>query len=195
MGIRAHSGWGAAAAVSFNVGSIDVIDRRRVGIVDPETPGAAQPYHFAEKLALPEAEKHLARCAAVSNRLALAAVSQMVQELRARGYRISGAAIVLASGRPLPALPQILASHALIHAAEGEFFRQAFRSAFERLEIQVTGIPERQLEARAKNVFATGARQVQQRIANAGRQLGPPWTTDQKTAALAAALVLKTLKA
>jgi hypothetical protein len=179
IGVRAHSGWAALVAVAGKPGSVQVLDRRRIVIADPQAPGANQPYHFAEKLELPAAEKHLASCAAVSERRALAAFRDVVRELN--GYEVAGAAILLASGRPLPSLPEILASHALIHTAEGEFFRQAVRQACERLGICVTGIREREL--------GDGSA-LQREIANLGKVVGPPWTQDQKMAALAAMMVL-----
>src|SRR6185503_13196473 len=62
------------------------------------------------------------------------------------GFTPNAAVILLSSARPLLDLKAILASHALIHTAEGEFFRQAFRSAFETLKIPVTGIRARDLD-------------------------------------------------
>lgn len=35
-------------AVANSAGKVEVIDRRRVAITTPGTPGANQPYHFAE---------------------------------------------------------------------------------------------------------------------------------------------------
>ncbi len=131
IGVRMHSGWGALVAVSNSTGTVEVIDRRRVAITTPGTPGANQPYHFAENLELPEAEKFLGNCFAASKRLAFEAVRDVVGELRGRQYRVVGSAVLLGSGRPLPPLSKILASHALIHAAEGEFFREAFSKACE----------------------------------------------------------------
>jgi hypothetical protein len=179
IGVRAHSGWAALVVVSGKPGSVQVLDRRRIVIADTHSPGANQPYHFAERLELPAAEKHLAGCAAVSERLASAALHDVLQELD--GYEVADAAILLASGRPLPSLADILASHALIHTAEGEFFRQVVRQACERIGIRVTGIRERDLG---------GSSALQSEIANLGKIVGPPWTQDQKTAALAAMMVL-----
>src|SRR5260221_11746208 len=92
-------------------------------ITAPGTPGANQPYHFAENLELPEAEMFLCNCFATSERLASAAVRGFVCELRGRHYLVGGSAVRLASGRPLPPLSKILASHSLSHAPDGEFFR------------------------------------------------------------------------
>jgi hypothetical protein len=190
IGIRVHSGWGAVVAVSGEANSLEVIVRRRVEIIDPKTPGAVQPYHFAQDLELPAAEKHIAKSAAESLRLAVAALRALVDELRAHAYRVQAAAILLSSARPLPELRMILASHPMIHTAEGEFFRQAFREACAGLKISVTGIRERELDEKAKDVLGRHAALVKKKISDAGKIIGAPWTNDQKTAALAAALLL-----
>lgn len=190
IGIRVHSGWGALVAVSGKAGSELIQDRRRIEIIDPQMAGAAQPYHFVEKLDLRAAEKHIARCAAMASRLALDGLREVASALRDRGCHLAGAAILLSSGRVLPDLPGILASHAMIHAAEGDFFRQAFREASENLKIPVTGIREKELDDHATRVFGKTAPGLRERIYGLGRTLGPPWTTDEKTAALAAAIVL-----
>ncbi len=190
IGIRAHSGWGALVIVSGDPGALEVIERKRIAVTDPKVRGANQPYHFAKGLTLDEAERYLADCSAISERLAFEAMGAIMENLRRRDYDVAGCAVLLASGRSLPALSQILASHALIHTAEGEFFRQAFRKASERLEIPVTGIRERDLAERVGGVFGDRAIQLQQEIAGLSARLGPPWTADQKSASLAALLVL-----
>jgi hypothetical protein len=153
-------------------------------------PGAIQPYHYAMNLKLPESERHLANCAAVSTRLAVAAIGDLVKELNARQFHIVGSAVLLASGRSLPPLEKILASHPLIHTAEGEFFRHTVSQACEDLQISVTAIRQRELDERAKAAFGNAASRVQGGIASLGKTIGPPWTKDHKTAALAAALIL-----
>src|SRR5258708_14544502 len=174
IGIRVHSGWGALVAVSGKVGVEEVIEHSRVVVIDPKISGMRQPYHFAKKLEIRAAEKYIAQCAAASTRLAQAAIQNIIEQLENRGYRVVASAILLSSGRPLPAFAKILASHAMIHTADGEFFRQAFRDAFEHLQIQVTGIRERELEERAVAVIGKGAPGLRKRIDGLGRALGPP---------------------
>src|SRR5713226_10574967 len=192
LGIRMHSGWGVLVAVSGDANSaeIEIIDRRRIVTTDPSIPGANQPYHYAASLGLPESETYLANCAAVSERLALAAVEEVVRELDGRHYRIVGSAVLLASGRPLPSLEKILVSHPLIHTAEGEFFRHAVSKACEGFKISVTAIRERELDERAKTAFGNAASRVQRGISGLGSSIGRPWTKDHKAAALAAAMIL-----
>lgn len=189
IGIRMHSGWGAVVTV-VGTQSLEVIDRRRIVLIEAEGPRASQPYHHAAALPLAQAEKYLEKCAAASRRLALAALRELVEELKARSYCIRGAAILLAASRALPPLPQILAAHPLIHTAEGEFFRRSVREACEQLQISVIGVRERELDNRAKAAFGTAAIAVQKEISTLGKALGPPWTQDQKSAALAAAIAL-----
>ena len=190
LGICMHSGWGILVAVSGDPPSIAIVERRRFEIIDPAISGAKQPYHHAATLALTEAEKYLRQCAAVSERLAAALIDEVVQQQTDRGHRIVGAAILRSAARPLPALSSILASHPLIHTAEGEFFRDVVAKACEESGIPVRSIKERELEERANTVFGAAVNRVQQAIAKLGATIGPPWTKDHKIATLAASLVL-----
>jgi hypothetical protein len=102
--------------------------------------------------------------------------------------------MLLAAGRrPLPSLADILASHALIHTAEGEFFRRILRQACEGQGIPVTAIWERDPGDRSQALFGNAAANCSKESPPRGRSLGPPWTQDQKTAGLAASIVLKDL--
>lgn len=190
FGVRMHSGWGVVVCISGNSVAPEIVDRRRIVIIEPAMEGAKQPYHFVESLGLDEAESHLQKCAAASQRLALQAIGEMLDA--ARNYRVVGCAMLLASGRALPALPNILASHALIHTAEGEFFRNVVRQACELLRIPVVGIRERELDERANATFGKRAPSVRQHISELGKTVGSPWTQDEKTAALAGLIVSET---
>jgi hypothetical protein len=187
LGVHMHSGWGVLVAVSTD--PLEILGRARIVIAAPDTPGAVQPYHFAARLAVSEQEKHLADCAASSSRLAASAIAQFARELEGRQTAVVGAAVLAASGRPLPSLEKILAAHALIHTAEGEFFRHAVHVAFTDLKIPVIVIRERELGDRAQLVFGESADLLERAIAAMGREMGPPWTKDHKLASLAAALL------
>jgi len=83
--------------------------------------------------------KNLAEYTAESERLAREAISSTLAGLKSRGYEIIAVALLFSAGRKLPPLPQILASHPLIHAAEGELFCQTIRRSCESLAIPVFG--------------------------------------------------------
>jgi hypothetical protein len=194
IGIRMHSGWGALVAVSNEGGTLEIIDRQRVSLTASGARGGNQPYHFAKTLVaknldVTEAEKFLVYRLAESKRLAVAAAGNLVDKLSAQ-YRAVGVGLLLASGRVLPPLANILASHALIHAAEGEFFRNAFSKACESLDLPVTGFRERDLDESVRKIFGRAATRICQEVASVGRDLGPPWTKDYKVSTFAALMVL-----
>jgi hypothetical protein len=188
FGVQMHSGWGVMVAVSLD--PLELLARKRIVTADPDIPGAIQPYHFAAQLEHAQQEQHLSGCAASSRSFAVSAMREVIRELNQRHYQIVGAAVLFASGRTLPALKKILAAHALIHTAEGEFFRQTAAQAFTDLQIPVTSIRERELDERAIATFGNRASRLQAAISKFGTSVGPPWTRDHKTAALAAALIL-----
>lgn len=190
LGFRMHSGWGVLVAISGDINSVEVVGRKRIVITDPSIPRGNQPYHYGVTLGLAKAEKYLANLTSVCEGLAVTAIEELVRELERQDCRIVGAAILWASGRTLPSLAQILASHPMIHTAEGEFFRNAIRAACARLNIAVTATNERELEEQAKASFLKAKGRVQDSIARVGNSIGPPWTKDHKNAALAAAIVL-----
>jgi hypothetical protein len=190
FGIRVHSGWAVFVCVSGDPAAPNVVDRRRVVMIEQAMEGAKQPYHFAEGLSLEEAERHIQRCAAVSQRLALNAVREMFDAVSARQYRVVGCGMLLASGRALPPLPNILASHALVHTAEGEFFRKVVREACEHCGVPVVSFRERELDDRANSTFGKAVAGGRERISSLGKTVGSPWTQDEKTAALAGLMVI-----
>lgn len=189
-GIRAHSGWAALVVVAGTKECCEVIERRKVLLADPKIAGTKQPFHFAEPLPLQEAEAHLSRCAKNSAELALHAIREVCAMLDGRGYSLSACALLTASGRTLPDLAGILASHALIHTAEGEFYRDVFRDACRNLRLPVSAIRERNLFELAAAELALPGEDLKRRLSDIGKSIGPPWTQDHKHAALAAWMVL-----
>ena len=182
-----HSGWGIVVSVDERA---QVVDRRRIVVAHNNGPRGNQPYHRAEQLGLPKAEKYLADYIAATDSLARQEIGTVVSDLKARGYRVTRASILLASGRTLPPLPKILAAHPLIHTAEGELFRNTARRACESLGIPVMGLRQRDLEDTAKKTLGTSSAEIITEIARAGKSLGPPWTADHKAAALGAYMAL-----
>lgn len=185
-----HSGWGAVVVVSQDSGCVSVITRERIEVIDEGAGGKRQPYHFAKKMALRAAEKYLVHCAGQSQRLACDSIQALADDLQTRGYRLAKCAVLTASGRELPPLEGILAAHPLIHAAEGEFFRNAICSACQEMKIIVTRVRERDVEQEAKASLGKAAASAMKQIASAGKALGSPWTQDHKKAALAAWMAL-----
>ncbi len=82
-------------------------------------------------------------------------------------------AVVLGKQPDLPPLSKIVASHAMIHTAEGELWRALFAEACTACGLTVTRAP------------APAPRDARW-LAAAGKRLGAPWTAELKAAATAA---------
>jgi len=186
IGFRAHSGWAALVALTLAGGEPMILSRRRVHLVETFTYTFRQPYHTAQKMPPDEGRSFISQVDREAKRLAYRAIRDVHKALASQGYPITHCGLTLASGRPLPALPQILSSHALIHTADGELFRRAILHAGARCGLANTAAKERELLARASEVLRIKPDALTRRIANLGRGLGPPWSQDEKLASLVA---------
>ncbi len=190
LGFRVHSGWAAAVVLCGPLDAPVVVDRRKIQLVKIFSYTFRQPYHTAEKMPLQDAAKFIRGVQSEAKRLALTSLRSLQADLVEGDFKIVRGALLLASGRTLPPLEQILASHALIHTADGELFRDSLRAACARFRLPVQGIREKELLATASKAFGIQSAALKRRIAAFGKSLGPPWSQDEKYAALGAWLNL-----
>ena len=186
LGFRVHSGWAAMVALSGPVTAPVLVLRRRIELTAGG--GRKQPYHEAEPMPFNEASAHIDACASAAAAASGKSLREAVAKLSA--YDIKGACILTASGRPLPDLAAILRSHALIHTAEGEFFRSAVGEACDSCGLAHWQVKERDLWAEAGRVLGRPVQELQSVVDAFKKDLGPPWQQDQKLAALAAWVML-----
>ena len=190
VGFRVHSGWSAMVVVSLEKSEPVVLRRMRARLVKTFSYAYRQPYHTAEKMELAEAGEFVAGVLAEAEELAYRALHAMRMELEGLGWKLDRGALLLASGRALPEFAKILASHALIHTADGELFREAIRGACTRGGLRVMEIKERELVGSCAEKFAMREPRVLPRVTELGREFGAPWTQDEKFATLGAWLAL-----
>jgi hypothetical protein len=190
LGFRAHSGWAAAVALVGPPRSPEVIDRRRIALIEPGSPGGVQPYHAARTMNLPKAEEFIAAAFVAIDQSALLAVCAFAEAISGEGYSVASCGIVLASGRTVPSLESTLRSHAMVHTAEGELYRSAIAKAAKNLNLQCVRVPERDLYKLAAKQLHIPEPKLKVRITEMGRSQGTPWSADEKCATLVAWLAL-----
>jgi hypothetical protein len=190
LGFRVHSGWAAAVVLCGPWDAPVVVDRRKIQLVKTFTYTFRQPYHTAKKMPHQDAIEFIRGVQSEAKRLALSSLRSLQTDLGEGDFKLVRCALLLASGRALPALEQVLASHALIHTADGELFRDSLRAACALFHLPVQGIREKQLFATASKAFGIQPAALKRRIAAFGKSLGPPWSQDEKFAALSAWLSL-----
>jgi hypothetical protein len=185
-----HSGWAAVVAIGGTQALPLVLARERLELADEKLPGARQPYHAIEPLPLAEAGARLTTFKESAAALAISAVGTLVKTARAAGIEPIAAGILDSSGRAPGALAAILASHALIHSADGNHFREALANACAALQLPFARFGKRDLPAEAARALKRTPRDLAATLARLGREAGSPWGADQKSAALLAWLLL-----
>jgi hypothetical protein len=190
IGFRVHSGWAAVVAVCVEKAGPVVLAKQRIHLVETFTYEFRQPYHTAEKILDGQAREFISRMQAEARRLAYGMIRELESRTQEQGVKLTRCGLLLASGRPLPELDKILASHALIHTADGELFREALLHASARCGLRDFRIKEKELLDRAENVLRLESAALMRRVTELGRPFGSPWSQDEKFATIAAWLAL-----
>ncbi len=201
VGVRTHSahgdevgGWAAYVALGGPMSDPQILGRGRMQLCDADVEGSNQPFHRvgttfpfhrSEPMDLNSGEAFIERCRDSSRDLAGRALVEIVSTHGA----LDGCCILTGPARALPPLTAIVASHALQHAAEREFYREAVREAAVREGIATEMVIEKDLPRLAERLPGTEAsrRAV---LSTYGKLVGPPWGQDEKLAATAAWLGL-----
>jgi hypothetical protein len=171
LGFSVHTGWAAMVAVSDDGG---LVDRRRIEMF----PGPYRfVYHAVQDKPLAVAQREVAKNTALSDDNAVAALRAAVAELGAQGCKVVASGVIVGNQPLTASLAEILASHPLLHTAEGAMYRESIRRACAALRIPVTAIPARQVKS-SKQVDAIG------------KTAGRPWAKDQRDACAAALMAL-----
>lgn len=182
VGFRVHSGWTAMIAVAAAKDGPELLSRRHINLVKTFTYEYRQPYHTAAKLSPDKARAFIAHVRSEARGLALRLLRELKVELEQQGYSLERCGLLLASGRPLPALPRILAAHSLIHTADGELFREALLHAAARCRLKPLNVKERELLDSASRALRATPADLTRRVAELGHGLGRPWSQDEKLA-------------
>jgi hypothetical protein len=191
VGFRVHSGWSAAVVVCLDKGKPVVLRRKRFELVEIFNHDFRQPYHTAKKMPFDGGHEFINSVKSQAANLGCTALRELQIEIKEAGFVLAQATLLLASGRPLPALENILDSHALIHTAEGELFREALAEACTRCGIKLCRVREKDLLGEATCFLRIPEPALPKRLVELGRALGSPWSQDEKFAALAAWLALR----
>jgi len=164
----------------------ELLTRSRLQLIDDHDPESKQPYHAVEFLCVEEATGRLDGYMAVATDRANDCIHAQSEGLKRRGIVIRTVGIIDSSSRKQVSLPAILASHALIHAADGDHFRNALFVAAEQCRLQACRIPAKGLEAHAVKTLRLPVSRILETVNRLGQGQGPPWGADQKKAALLA---------
>jgi hypothetical protein len=183
-GFKAHSGWAALVVVGASGDNLELIDRRRVDLVDESW--AKAPYHAAEELGASKADNLVKRALDRAQRGALREMHAVLERTRGAGHELAACAVLMPAPMPDWSVAEILAVHFRMHKAEGVIVPRMLALAAGECGLKLAQVPEKELEARAAKLGA-----LARSVATFGKRAGPPWAKDQRSAALAALLALR----
>ena len=191
FGMKAHSGWAALIVLGRQGGALEVVDRRRMELVEKDASWAKQPYHAAERLHVAEARDLVERGLDMARRIAVREMRTAVDRVRDAGHQVGACAVLVGDPMPDWTVDEILAVHFRMHKAEGVLFRDALARAASVCDLRLLAIPEKQLDEHAERSLTASLNSVRTTIASLGKSVGPPWGRDQKDASLAAMIALQ----
>jgi hypothetical protein len=164
-----------------------VVGRWVVELSDPELPESRQPYHAAQGVARddsPELDRLLRSVRSYTGR----SIGELVGRCAASGCTPQRAGLVVGSvidpayiGNP----------HVRAHAHEGQLFRTAIQAGLEALGISYAIFLEREVFARASAELGQPEPALKQTLTEFGQTVEGSWRRDDKLAALAGWLVLR----
>ena len=162
---------GTAVAVALD--NATLIGRWAVDLTEGRVPGHV--FHEATELPLPQAETLVRHVVDVVTEVAVRRLRELLTEVGA----VDGISVVVGD-HPVPeSVSAILASHALMHAAEGQLYRDALLDAAAAVGQRGIGLPRKQAVNRLEGDLAAVIRAL-------GAVAGPPWRKEHKLAAVAA---------
>jgi hypothetical protein len=186
FGFRVKSGWAAAVVLGGPPRAPTILEAPRVELSDPDTPATVQPYHAGVGEAQTN-ERTVARLIRLIERCAERSITELLERHRSSGERVVGAGVVGTSATD----PVSIANpHIRAHALEGRLFRTVVDEALTRCGVKTRFMLEQGLQAEAGRALKRSAAALKGELTAMGRLVGGPWRSDQKSAALAAWLVL-----
>jgi len=180
LGFRIKSGWTTTVLLAGPPKSPRVVDRRVTLLADPDDPDTRQPYHAGLGTHEARAAKAVKRLVTAVERYAHRSVARLIAEYRAAGHRVRGVGIVVGSVIDPARIPN---DHIRAHAEEGRLFRTVVERAIRACRLRARVMVEKEL-------YVTAAR-FRPRVAALGERVDGPWRAEEKAAALAAWMVLR----
>ena len=183
LGFRPHTYWTAAVALAGRPDAPQVVTRRRIDFAA----GLERfVYHQAEALDLAEGQALIDRVRTAVEANAVREIGRLVADLRRDSVTIRDAVVPSGTAKPPEALADILRVHARMHAAEGNFYRDAVAAACDALGLRVHRVTERDLPSTLGKAVGVDAAALEARLHALGATLGPPWNEDYRLATQAA---------
>lgn len=189
LGFRVKSGWAMAALVAGSADEPKLVKCGRALLSDPKIPKSVQPHHTALDLPENEGRAVTQKLREVVRAAAAKSVAELLAEAANSGYAIRASACVVGS---LVDPATLHNEHIRAHGLEGQLFRTVLEDAFREHEIPCAVLLEKGAYERAATALRTTAAGLKRTVVELGESHDGPWRAEEKLAALAAWVALRT---
>jgi hypothetical protein len=187
IGFRVKTGRATAVVMEGPASAPRVLLRRSLQLWDPAIPESHQPWHADFELPPDESARVVPLALKAVELVALAALRELVAEVQSGLGSIVGIALVAGSATD----PESIRNpHMRAHAREGQLFPQALAAAAKTIRMPAITMVESEVFGSAAAKLGKTPDAIKMAVAELGRDLGKPWSAEEKTAAAAAWIVL-----
>ena len=187
IGFRVKTGRATAVVMAGPASAPRVLSRKSLQLWDPAIPESHQPWHADFELPPDESARIVPMALKAVERVALSALRELVDEVRTTHGAIVGIALVAGSGTDPESIHN---PHMRAHAREGQLFPQALAAAAKTLRIPAVTLVESEVFTIVAAKLARSPDAVKLAVTELGRNVGKPWSAEEKAAAAAAWITL-----
>lgn len=180
IGLKARTGRAIAVVVTP---SPEFVHREELALSDVAVPATMQPYHEVMELPWGKAFVAVRPTIEAIQKIASAALRRLIRTLESEGWRVGVIAIVGSPDRPLERIGN---PHIRAHAAEGILFRHVLEVAAKANHRRSRFFVDPAAELKRP------LPEIKKVLTALGQAAGPPWRSDEKSAAMAAWAALTT---
>jgi hypothetical protein len=187
IGFRVKTGRATAVVMAGPASAPHILSRRNLQLWDPAIPESHQPWHADFELPPDESARIVPIALEAVDRVASSALRTLVDEVRSAHGPIVGIALVAGSSTD----PESIRNpHMRAHAREGQLFPQALATAAKTLRIPAVTLVESEVFASAASKLGKSPDAIKRAVTELGRNVGKPWSSEEKAAAAAAWMTL-----
>jgi hypothetical protein len=187
IGLRAKTGRAIAVVLGGSKDAPLVVSKTEIKLTDSKIPETFQPYHEVMDLPWEQSQRAVRTFTRPVEVVARKALAKTIKELQAEGLTVKGVGIVGSKDRDLARIGNY---HIRAHAAEGILFRRVLEVAAGASRVKSRTFSDRELDETAVAELGIQNAVLKRRLNELGKDLAPPWRTDEKQAAMAAWLML-----
>jgi hypothetical protein len=187
IGFRVKTGRATAVVMAGPASAPRILSRRSLQLWDPAIPESHQPWHADFELPPDESARIVPVALKAVDRVALSALRDLIDEVRSTHGPIVGIALVAGSSTD----PESIRNpHMRAHAREGQLFPQALAAAAKTLRIPSVTLVESEVFTSAASKLGKSPDAIKLAVTELGRNVGKPWSSEEKAAAAAAWMTL-----